>query len=218
MKQLAAIRPIEINSHSRLSVLKLVIFAVAEHSGLPREVKRQFEMLLILLLDAGNLETAAQVQPVQAHRYGPVDQVSPLAFARCTTRGLDGGPQFRVVNGREVLAEGIPGRHSHWSLTPGVCLIMLPARMTTRHKRCSTTSALTVAWHLRTGWAIGLVPLLLMLTLPAVVRAQFSYTNNYGIWAYTTNNGTVTITGCSGPGGAVVIPSEVNALPVTTIV
>jgi len=68
MKQLAAIRPIEIHSHSRLSVLKLVIFVVADHRGLSREVKTQFEMLLILPLDAGNLETAAQVQPVQAHR------------------------------------------------------------------------------------------------------------------------------------------------------
>jgi hypothetical protein len=41
-----------------------------------------------------------------------------------------------------------------------------------------------------------------------VVQAQFSY---------TTNNGTITITGYSGPGGAVNIPSTINGLPVTSI-
>ena len=44
---------------------------------MPREVKPEFEMLLILPLDAGNLETAAQVRPVQAHRHGPVDCGGP---------------------------------------------------------------------------------------------------------------------------------------------
>jgi len=34
---------------------------------------------------------------------------------------------------------------------------------------------------------------------------------------YTTNNGTVTITRYTGPGGAVAIPSTINGLPVTTI-
>jgi hypothetical protein len=53
-----------------------------------------------------------------------------------------------------------------------------------------------------------LLLLLLLLTLPAVVEAQFTY---------TINNGTVTITGYTGPGGAVVIPSTINGLPVTTI-
>jgi hypothetical protein len=106
MKQLAAIRPIEIHSQSRLSVLKLVIFVVAEHRGLPREVKPQFEMLLIVPPDAGNLETAAKVQPVQAHRYGPVDQVSPLSFARCTTRGLDGTAAVQGRSMQETPQEG----------------------------------------------------------------------------------------------------------------
>ncbi len=32
-----------------------------------------------------------------------------------------------------------------------------------------------------------------------------------------TNNGTITITGYTGPGGDVSIPSEINGLPVTTI-
>src|ERR1035438_7421287 len=58
----------------------------------------------------------------------------------------------------------------------------------------------------RTACASKLLPLLLLLTLPAVVQAQFSY---------TVNNGTITITG--GPGGAVTIPSTINGLPVTSI-
>ena len=53
-----------------------------------------------------------------------------------------------------------------------------------------------------------LLPLLLLLTLPAVVQAQFTF---------TTNNGAITITGYTGPGGAVVIPSATNGLPVTSI-
>lgn len=47
----------------------------------------------------------------------------------------------------------------------------------------------------------GLLPLLLVLVLPAVAEAQFNY---------TTNNGTITITGYTGPGGDVTIPSTIN--------
>jgi len=50
--------------------------------------------------------------------------------------------------------------------------------------------------------------LLLLLTLPAVVQAQFNY---------TTNNGTIIITGYTGPGGAVAIPDTIDGLPVTRI-
>jgi len=53
-----------------------------------------------------------------------------------------------------------------------------------------------------------LLPLLLLLTLPAVVQAQFTFTTNYG---------SITITGYTGPGGAVVIPDTTNGYPVTTI-
>jgi hypothetical protein len=62
----------------------------------------------------------------------------------------------------------------------------------------------------RTACVTRLWPLLLwlLLTLPAVVQAQFSY---------TTNNGTITITGYTGPAGAVVIPDTINGLPVTSI-
>src|SRR6266478_103185 len=49
---------------------------------------------------------------------------------------------------------------------------------------------------------------LLFLILPAAVQAQFTY---------TTNNSTITITGYTGPGGAVTIPSMTNGLPVTSI-
>jgi len=53
-----------------------------------------------------------------------------------------------------------------------------------------------------------LLPLLLVLTLPAAVQAQFYY---------TTNNGTITITGYYGPGGDVAIPDTINGLPVSRI-
>ena len=65
-----------------------------------------------------------------------------------------------------------------------------------------------MAGRLRTACAARLLPLLLLLTLPAAVQAQFTY---------TTNNGTITITGYTGPGGAVTIPSTINGLPVTSI-
>src|ERR1039458_3429326 len=53
-----------------------------------------------------------------------------------------------------------------------------------------------------------LLPLLLLVTLPVVAEAQ---------WNYTLNNGTITITGYYGSGGAVTIPSTINGLPVTSI-
>jgi hypothetical protein len=53
-----------------------------------------------------------------------------------------------------------------------------------------------------------LLPLLLLLALPAAVEAQF---------LYATINGTITITGYTGPSGAVTIPSTLNGLPVTSI-
>lgn len=47
-----------------------------------------------------------------------------------------------------------------------------------------------------------------LLMLPAMASAQFNY---------TTNSGAITITGYTGPGGAVVIPGTTNGLPVTSI-
>ena len=50
--------------------------------------------------------------------------------------------------------------------------------------------------------------LLLILTLPSLVNAQFTF---------TTNNGAITITGYTGPGGAVTIPSTLSGWPVTSV-
>ena len=49
----------------------------------------------------------------------------------------------------------------------------------------------------------------LLLTLPAVVQAQFKFTTN-------TDN-TIGITGYTGSGGVVTIPGTINFLPVITI-
>jgi len=46
----------------------------------------------------------------------------------------------------------------------------------------------------------SLLPLLLLLTLPAAVRSQD--------FTFTTNNGAITITAYTGSGGAVTIPSS----------
>jgi hypothetical protein len=65
-----------------------------------------------------------------------------------------------------------------------------------------------MAGRLTTACARRLLPLLLLPALPAMVQAQFTY---------TTNSGAITIAGYTGSGGAVVIPSTVGGLPVTTI-
>jgi len=56
--------------------------------------------------------------------------------------------------------------------------------------------------------SLKLLPLLLLLALPAAVQAQYTY---------TANNGTITITGYTGSNGAVTIPSMITGLPVTSI-
>src|SRR6266487_722035 len=62
---------------------------------------------------------------------------------------------------------------------------------------------------LRLGPARAASLLLLPLFSPAAsVQAQFEY---------RIDNGTITITGYTGPGGAVVIPDTINSLPVTSI-
>jgi hypothetical protein len=69
----------------------------------------------------------------------------------------------------------------------------------------------TVGSHAQPGERTPkLLPLFLwlLLALPAVVQAQFNY---------TTNQGTITITGYTGPGGPVIIPDTINGLPVTSI-
>jgi hypothetical protein len=57
----------------------------------------------------------------------------------------------------------------------------------------------------------------LMLALPKAARSE-SYTNAYGVWTYTTNaNSTCTLTGYSGPGGVVTLPSTISGLTVASI-
>jgi hypothetical protein len=58
---------------------------------------------------------------------------------------------------------------------------------------------------------LALLTFIVLLT-PIAVTAQQS-----GDFTYTTNNGAVAITGYSGPGGAVTIPSAIIDLPVTSI-
>jgi hypothetical protein len=73
---------------------------------------------------------------------------------------------------------------------------------------CDKDCVKTVASRLRPACVARHLPLLLLLALPAVVQAQFTY---------TTNDGAITITGYTGPGGVVTIPSTTNGLPVTGI-
>ncbi len=60
------------------------------------------------------------------------------------------------------------------------------------------------AGYLKAACAFGLW----WLAMPVVAQAQF---------IYTTNNGSITITGYSGPGGALAIPPFITGLPVTGI-
>ena len=74
-------------------------------------------------------------------------------------------------------------------------------------RRCAASKN---QFSVRTACVTSLLPLLLLLllTLPAVVQAQFTY---------TANNGQITITGYTGSGGAVTIPGTIDGLPVTSI-
>jgi hypothetical protein len=70
------------------------------------------------------------------------------------------------------------------------------------------TSPKTITRRLRAVCAQKFIPVMLLLALPSVVHAQFTY---------TTVSGKITITGYTGPGGAVTIPDKINGLPVTSI-
>jgi hypothetical protein len=70
---------------------------------------------------------------------------------------------------------------------------------------------------LKISAATKLLPLLLLLSLPAVAQAQNYFTNGLDVWAYTPSTGPVNIYGYSGPGGAVVIPDTIHGSPVTSI-
>ncbi len=73
----------------------------------------------------------------------------------------------------------------------------------------NTTNPNTLAGRFKTTCVMRLLPLLLLLTLPAVVRAQFTFTTN--------NDGSLNISQYTGSDGAVTIPSTTNGLPVTSI-
>lgn len=57
----------------------------------------------------------------------------------------------------------------------------------------------------------------LFLTIAVIGLALFTLSVNGEDFTYTTNNGTITITGYTGTGGAVTIPETINGLPVTSI-
>src|SRR5260221_5076623 len=77
-----------------------------------------------------------------------------------------------------------------------------------RPQRLGSRAAVPAWLRSRTAGAIKLLAVMLPLAVPAVVQAQFTY---------SINNGTIAITGYTGPGGAVAIPSTIAGLPVTSI-
>jgi hypothetical protein len=65
------------------------------------------------------------------------------------------------------------------------------------------------------GWNDGTTNSLYNITMP---ESNVTYTANFGQFTYATNNdGTITITGYSGSGDAVIIPSSINGLTVSCI-
>lgn len=73
---------------------------------------------------------------------------------------------------------------------------------------CACSPGVTGRLRLRIPRAARLLALLFVFLLPAAVPAQFNY---------ITNNGTIIITGYTGLGDTVAIPSEINGAPVTSI-
>jgi hypothetical protein len=68
-----------------------------------------------------------------------------------------------------------------------------------------TTNPNTLAARLRNVCAKRMLPLLLLLTLPTVAKADYTY----GDYTYTVHNNKATITGYTGDGGNITIPSWV---------
>jgi BspA type Leucine rich repeat region (6 copies) len=81
--------------------------------------------------------------------------------------------------------------------------------MESKNSIAKTANPNTVASRLRTICAVRLVPLLLLLTLPTVVQAQFNFTTN--------NDGSLNIANYTGSSANVIIPDTANGLPVTSI-
>ena len=61
--------------------------------------------------------------------------------------------------------------------------------------------------------AIFVLAGLLLSALPAAVQAQTYFTNSYGVWAYATTNGAVTITQFQGYGSTFTGSNDVVTVP-----
>ena len=62
------------------------------------------------------------------------------------------------------------------------------------------------------GWA-WLMPMMFLLAGPIAATA-----GQYGDFTYSSDGSAITITGYTGPGGAVVIPGTIEGLPVTALI
>src|SRR4051812_3239632 len=88
-------------------------------------------------------------------------------------------------------------------------LLMLICGLSIRSRRSSHPQNAGIRFKKFThSCALGLLSLLFLLTLSTAAQAQFTT---------STANGQVTITEYTGSGGAVIIPSIINGLPVTSI-
>jgi hypothetical protein len=82
--------------------------------------------------------------------------------------------------------------------------------MKTKTSLAGTIRLKLMAWHLGTACATGLLTLVLLLTLPAAVQAQY--------YTYETNDdSTIAITKYNGPGGVVTIPDMIDGMVVKSI-
>jgi hypothetical protein len=89
------------------------------------------------------------------------------------------------------------------------CISRLASEISLAIPQERRNAATTVTSHQSQVWLLGkLLRLVLLFVLPGAAQAQFTY---------TTNNGTITITGYTGPAGALTIPSTLDGLPVTVI-
>src|ERR1039458_8440071 len=100
-------------------------------------------------------------------------------------------------------------RTCHYATTAGSVRQQMEARMNSQFfQQLQSWPMFRNARPPRSGFTLSAVVVGLLLLLPVVSQCQYQY---------TTNNSTITITGYTGSGGAVTIPSTINNLPVTSI-